>query len=119
MASAFSDSPPWHGHGLRIRETRLPRSPQNVFNMVVEPSGNGAFQVVSQLLASPELSSDVELGAMWSALPDLVVAPVPTRDIAVQATLMLSARACSRKADGQRLCLTEASVRLPRSANSL
>jgi hypothetical protein len=55
------------GHGLAANSIREP-----ITHMTVKPRGTGLFQAVAAHLASPDgLRGPVELGALWSALPDL------------------------------------------------
>lgn len=60
------------GHGLKLGQIE-----SDLFKTTVGPDGEREFQVVSDILGSPRLSSPVELGALWSSLPDLWGTPLP------------------------------------------
>jgi hypothetical protein len=61
----------FHGHGLTLAQSG------ELLHRVVTPRGKGAFGIVRQATDSPPLNQTVEVGALWSSLPDLTDTPLP------------------------------------------
>lgn len=77
----------FRSHGLSMAG---PDSPRSLLYRRVRPSGNGgAFQRVAVAIGSEALSEPAALGALWAALPDLAVPPLPERDAAWRVPLRL------------------------------
>lgn len=65
----------FHGHGLTLAEEH-DLLPSRVVPQVTR-RGDGAFGVVRRATGSPPLDDPVEVGALWSSLPDLADTPLP------------------------------------------
>jgi hypothetical protein len=63
----------FHGHGLRMREDGGALLERRAY----ATKSRSAFQVVADAVGSPALVGDVEIGALWSSLPDLADTPLP------------------------------------------
>jgi hypothetical protein len=73
IAAARADGDDWdfHGHGLKLSQD------QDLLHRVVSPRGEGAFGVVRRATGSSPLAQPVEVGALWSSLPDLADTSLP------------------------------------------
>ena len=73
IAAAFSNEP-WrvHGHGLRLDLQSAP----SLLKCKVSPHGMGIYQRIAPLVGSEFITGEVELGELWSSLPDLVDLPL-------------------------------------------
>jgi hypothetical protein len=68
MTAAHAPDPSPHGHGLKLG----PIEKRDLMRTVVRPDGKGEYQIIAGVTGSPELTGEVELGALWVSLPDLV-----------------------------------------------
>jgi hypothetical protein len=78
VAAARAGDSVWrlHGHGLRW----VPAGGSgSVLERQVEPLEAGAFQTVAAATGSGAMTDRVELGALWSAIPDLMLPTPPGR----------------------------------------
>ena len=70
-AARAGDDWNFHGHGLTLAWEG------DLLHRCVKRQGRGAFGVVADATSSPPLDDPVEVGALWSSLPDLADTPLP------------------------------------------
>jgi hypothetical protein len=66
LAAGNEDQWRAYGHGLKIGDPK-----REILETPVRVEGAGLFQAVSELVGSDVPSSDIEVGALWHALPDV------------------------------------------------
>jgi hypothetical protein len=49
---------------------------EKVLTSVIRPKPSGAFTTVARAIDAPDLPEDIEIGALWAALPDLAETPL-------------------------------------------
>lgn len=77
IAAAWTGPDDWHvrGHGLAEDTSDRTSWQTDVQRFRVKPAGVGVFGAVARTLGSAGLTGSVEMGALWSALPDVPVPP--------------------------------------------
>lgn len=73
--AAAHKADPWSfsQHGLKLQNPRAP-----IAEISVAPEGTGAFQIVAEATNSPPLQVPVNVGALWSSLPDFEGTQLPS-----------------------------------------